>query len=160
LKYSSVQFTPSGYKHFAAVFTALCLIRESALNHSTCLCDSKLNNQQFGDREELCFMTLMVAKFMQRRLWLNGICLWSFGAMTRTENSEKAFCQFCTFITKSGLQGVHLHSFTLSAFKSEINPNCLYRLSYTVLCRCGCFVRNKLCKQNAECLEPNLSKMY
>lgn len=97
-----------------------------------------LKNQQCADRKELCFMTLMVAKFMQRRLWLNGVRLWSFGAMTRTANSEKTLCQFRSFIIKSGLRGVRLHSFTFSAFKSEINLNCLYRLSsFLILFRVG-----------------------
>lgn len=145
------------------MFTALCIITESALNHSTCLCDSMLNNQQRADREELCFTTLMVAKFMQRRLWLNGIGLWSFGAMTRTESSEKSFCQFRSFITKSGLRGVHLHSFTLSAFKSESNLICLYRLSSFLVLFCvhvTVLYETNYVDKNAEFVVPNLSKMY
>lgn len=71
------------------MFIAFCIIRDSALNQGTCLRDSMLKSQECADREELCFTTLKVAKFVQRRLWLNGICLWSSGAMTRTEYSEK-----------------------------------------------------------------------
>ena len=104
------------------MFVALCIITDSALNQGTCFCDSMLNSQQCADREELCFTTLKAAKFTQRRLWLNGLCLWNFGAMTRTEYPEKTLCQFRSFVTISGLCGFHVHNFTLSAFKSEINP--------------------------------------